>query len=99
VGGRQIRTLTGHSGSVLSVAFSPNAKLTASGSDHKLVKIWDTETGAQVSSFVGVRGKWRGGEAIVRTFPTGFGLRKGLPNKWRGVMSRLSYQEGLKNYI
>jgi len=50
-----MRTLTGHSAEVQSVAFSPNAKLTASGSSDKLVKIWDTETGALVSSFVRVR--------------------------------------------
>ena len=55
VGGRQVHTLTGHEGDVWAVAFSPNGNRIASGSTDNLVKIWDTETGAQVSSFVGVR--------------------------------------------
>ena len=45
----------GHSGAVWSVAFSPNGNLVASGSRDNLVKIWNAETGALVSSFVGVR--------------------------------------------
>ena len=50
-----MHTLTGHSLGVYSVAFSPNAKCVASGSVDRLVKIWNAETGALVSSFVGVR--------------------------------------------
>ena len=50
-----MRTLTGHSGLVQSVAFSREAQLIVSGSNDKLVKIWNAETGALVSSFVGVR--------------------------------------------
>jgi len=55
VGGRQVHTLTVHSGPVQSVAFSPNGNRVVSGSFDNLVKIWDTATGALVSSFVGVR--------------------------------------------
>jgi WD40 repeat protein len=55
VGGWQVYSLTGHSGAVWSVAFSPNGNLVASGSRDNLVKIWNAETGALVSSFVGVR--------------------------------------------
>ena len=50
-----MHTLTGHSLAVYSVAFSPNAKCVASGSGDRLVKIWNAETGALVSSYVGVR--------------------------------------------
>ena len=50
-----MHTLTGHSGAVLTVAFSPNGKRVVSGSCDRLVKIWNAETGAEVSSFVGVR--------------------------------------------
>ena len=50
MGGRQVHTLTGHTGRVWSVAFSPDGKKFVSGSHDKLVKIWDTETGAKVSS-------------------------------------------------
>jgi len=42
-------TLEGHSDILLSVAFSPNGTRIVSGSDDELVKIWDTETGAEVS--------------------------------------------------
>ena len=55
VGGQQVHTLIGHTGGVISVAFSPNGKRVASGSGDNLVKIWDTETGALLSSCVGVR--------------------------------------------
>ena len=55
MGGRQVHTLTGHLGMVREVAFSPNGNLVASGSNDCLVKIWDTETGVEVSSFVRVR--------------------------------------------
>jgi len=51
----QVQTLTGHSNSVWSVAFSSNGKRIVSGSDDKLVKIWEVETGAEVNRFVGVR--------------------------------------------
>jgi len=45
-----MRTLTGHSNRVNSVDFSRDGKRIVSGSDDKLVKIWDTVTGAEVSS-------------------------------------------------
>jgi WD40 repeat protein len=38
-----------------SVTFSPDGTRVASGSGFFLLKIWSTETGALVSSFVGVR--------------------------------------------
>ena len=62
VGGLQVHTLTGHSPMVWSlfgyrvVAFSPNGNRVVSGSYDNFVKIWDTDTGAEVSNFVGVRG-------------------------------------------
>ena len=53
--GWQVRTLTGHSDDVWSVAISRDGTRVVSGSGDKLVKIWDVETGAEVSSFGGVR--------------------------------------------
>ena len=52
VGGRQMRTLTGHTSTVFSVAFSRDGTRIVSGSFDRSVKIWDAETGAEVSSFV-----------------------------------------------
>ena len=42
-------TLRGHSGDVNSVAYSPDGKHVLSGSDDKTVKIWDAQTGKEVS--------------------------------------------------
>ncbi|KAJ1472814.1 WD40-repeat-containing domain protein, partial [Baffinella frigidus] len=43
---------TEHSDAVTSVKFSPDGKWIVSGSEDMLVKIWDVETGAEVSRFV-----------------------------------------------
>jgi WD40 repeat protein len=72
----QVHTLTGHRGTVYSVAISRDGKRVVSGSEDALVKIWDFGTGAEVSSFVGVR--W--GEAMgvfrgFKSFPAGFALK------------------------
>ena len=50
-----MHTLIGHSYGLWAVDFSPNGSRVASGSDDHLVKIWNAETGAEVSSFVGLR--------------------------------------------
>jgi len=50
--------VAGHTDDLSSVDFSPNGKHFVSGSHDKLVKIWNIETGAQVSSFWGLRGVW-----------------------------------------
>ena len=44
--------VAGHTDEVDSVAFSPDGNRVASGSFDSLVKIWNIETGAEVSSFV-----------------------------------------------
>jgi len=74
----QVRTLAGHSGIMFSVAFSPDGTRIVSGSTG-LVQIWDTETGAEVRSFVGERFGWRGHGGVTRGFRAyraGSGLRR-----------------------
>ena len=41
-------TLRGHSDLVRSVAYSPDGKHIASGSDDNTVKVWDSQTGKEV---------------------------------------------------
>jgi WD40 repeat protein len=47
----QDRTLTGHSGWVTAVAFSPDGKRLASGSWDQTVKFWDVRTGRELANF------------------------------------------------
>ena len=47
---RNATTLKGHTDEVRSVAFSPDGKILASSVRHGTVKLWDTETGANIST-------------------------------------------------
>ncbi|HLO85643.1 MAG TPA: ribosome assembly protein 4 [Nostocaceae cyanobacterium] len=49
----ELNTLSGHSSSVYSVAFSPNGKQLASGSADNSIKIWDIATGQQLQTLSG----------------------------------------------
>jgi WD40 repeat protein/serine/threonine protein kinase len=50
------RTLRGHTGSVLSVAFSVDGKLLASGGDDGTVRLWEGSAGQALATFQGHRG-------------------------------------------
>jgi len=51
--GRELRTLTGHTNDVSSVAFSPDGKYALSGSWDQNIKLWDVETGKEIRTFLG----------------------------------------------
>ena len=48
-----LRTLTGHIGIIHSVAFSPDGKRIASGSEDRTIKVWDTESGVELATLKG----------------------------------------------
>jgi len=51
--GRELRTLTGHTGTVSSVVFSPDGALLASGSFDRTIKLWDVEKGQELCTLTG----------------------------------------------
>jgi serine/threonine protein kinase len=51
-----VRTLTGHAGHVLTIAFSPDARQIASGGIDGTVRLWDTATGTPLRTLAGHTG-------------------------------------------
>ena len=51
--GWTVRTLEGHTGTVWSVAFSPDGKWIVSGSDDLTVRVWKAQDGSLVQTFKG----------------------------------------------
>ena len=65
--GEGVETLRGHSGSVVSVAVSPDGRRIVSGSRDKTVKIWDAQTGEVALTLEG----HSGGVSFVAFSPDG----------------------------
>jgi WD40 repeat protein len=54
--GQEIRTLTGHNGSVYTVSFSNDGKTLATGSWDSTIKLWNVETGKEIRTLSGHNG-------------------------------------------
>ncbi len=53
----QTAILTGHTGKVLTVAYSPDGKLLASGSEDGTIRLWDVQTATQQAMLEGHTGR------------------------------------------
>ena len=51
--GKELRTFTGHSDGVTSVAIAPDGRTALSGSPDKTLKLWDLASGKELRTFTG----------------------------------------------
>lgn len=51
--GEEIEQLNGHTDAIASVAYSPDGKYIASGSNDKTIRIWEAQTGEEIKELNG----------------------------------------------
>jgi uncharacterized caspase-like protein len=79
---KQLRSLEGHTGHVLSVAFSPDGKWIASGGGDGTMKLWRTDSDTPMATLISLdKDDW----VVV----TAEGLFDGSPNAWNQLIWRL----------
>ncbi|KAI3014419.1 hypothetical protein CBS147347_11487 [Aspergillus niger] len=90
--GVEQRTLTSHSDSVLSVAFSPDGRMLASGSYNHTLKLWDTATGIEQYTLIGHSHLVRS----VAFSPDGYTLASG---SWDNTIKLWDPATGIEQHI
>jgi WD40 repeat protein len=70
--GRETLTLTGHTGRVQSVAFSPDGQRLVSAAADRTVKVWDAQTGQEQRTFKGFAGPVDARDSEGRMGPVAF---------------------------
>ncbi|WP_437975744.1 WD40 repeat domain-containing protein [Sorangium sp. So ce295] len=90
-GGPLLRTLTGHSGAVHSVALTPDGRRIVSGSSDHTVKVWDLASGAEIMTLTGH------GDAVkaVAVTPDGLGVLSGSTD---GTLTLWDLQSGAERW-
>ena len=53
VTGKELRKFTNHTGSVLSVEFSPDGRTLATGSEDDTARLWDVQSGKEIKTLTG----------------------------------------------
>ena len=79
--GEELNLLTGHTASVLSVAFSPDGQTIASGSSDATIRLWDAGTGTHIETLTVHTDPFYGGRVYSVAFsPDGNTLASGSGN-------------------
>ncbi|MDX1932666.1 MAG: caspase family protein, partial [Capsulimonadales bacterium] len=90
--GERKLVLTGHTGSVTSVAYTPDGKLLASGGRDRTIRLWDAETGQAVRTVTAATGVVH----ALAFLPEGKGLIAGCAGKdgGNGTILRIATETG-----
>ncbi|MFB2836203.1 protein kinase domain-containing protein [Floridanema evergladense] len=74
-------TLEGHSGSINAVVLSRDGKIIASGSDDTTIKLWNRETGTEITTLGQSSSNWFAGIKSIAISPNGQVLVSGSEDK------------------
>ena len=85
--GEHLRTLSGHTGDIRSVAFSPDGSMLASGSDDHEIRLWNPASGEHLRTLSGHTGDIQSVAFSTLLFEEG----RSFLNKIRAEMSKAGF--------